>query len=172
MERLHLVEKKSYTVWAEILASAAAPREVYNYLEKVHYLTNKHRRVIITGTASEQYVVDDTIFCSNYTFEDGSPVTREWLDDMFSKEGTLHIPARPYLTKPSTSRKVARHIPLGSVITVTTQFNDILVANAPGVYHGDGDWVVMSILPTGEPDESYARVVNGAVFKDTYTILS
>lgn len=63
----------------------------------------------------------------------------------------------------------AMFVPKKYKFNIQTSYGEILVCNNPATHeHGKGDFIVCSALPNGQVDVNKKRVVNGAVFKDTY----
>lgn len=64
----------------------------------------------------------------------------------------------------------AMHIPVNVQMQVSTAWGDVLIANRPGVPHGNGDFLVCG-EKNGRPDLSDVWVVNGKVFATTYGVV-
>lgn len=179
-----MVRKKSYSIWADILAPHAPSIKVYNYLEDTWYQTSAERRIILTGTASEQWLIGDKKFCDTYTDEKGMPISSGYLSVLFEKAAKekgcdisqiMHLGCRVYKTSPSSATLYARQVPVSQTENVNTSWGDVLKANAPGVPHGVGDWVMSAVMndaqgrPVPNPNDQW--VVNGMIFPDTYEIV-
>lgn len=142
-----------------IRGRVTAVRElVKNDLEGTYYETQPFEDVILRGVSDETWVAPLSKVLSTYTNADGSPLTAA--DFLLSRYTDLY--AKP------TVENFAAFIPVESIVKVNTAWGDVLYANAPGVPHGKGDYLVCRANEKGEPDFSDVWVVNGAIFPHTY----
>lgn len=150
------VQKKAYFI--EVM-KPSRPRQVTNVLEGATYNT-KENDVILKGTVGELWVAPMEKVCKTYTKPDGSPLTP-----------ADFIPDRPLRVKTKPGNPCyAMHVSKSAMVEVKTAWGDVLLANRPGVEHGDGDFIVCG-EKNGYPDLSDVWVVNGLVFKTTYEVL-
>ena len=175
----HVVQakKKIYQVWAEVLYRGSTPRKVYSWLEDGEDIAGEKDCAIVTGTASQQYVVPFDRFCKTYTTMEGTPLDSAVLYNMMCKEASRlgipanklnRVPGQPYLTSKDAPQVYAYRVPKDQTMQVRTSWGALLQVNAPGMEHGEGDWVLIAMKDDGTPDFKDQWVVNGLVFRDTY----
>ncbi len=133
---------------------------VHNKLELANYVTDDNSPYVLTGTVGEQWTISEAKLCKSYTLPGGTPLTPDILNQC-RKGTTLCLQTKPGVDV------FACHIPAGTKVTVATSWGDNLQANADGVEHGDGDYVIAA-EKDGAPDMNDRWVVNGLVFKTTY----
>lgn len=142
--------------------------EVQNFLENSHYKTDDKKEFVIRGTVGETWVIDATKLGKTYTFEDGTPFTK----DEFLKRASENPDVYQRLTTivgGDTPTNYAFKLPSDAInFPIDTSWGDTLYANNPDVPHGDGDFVVASIDENGLPNLNDTWVVNGLVFESTY----
>lgn len=152
------VSKTSYEVQ---IRKSSLPMQVYNQLEDVYYdVIPEEGRVIITGTAGEEWLAKESKVLSTYTKLDGTPLTAE--DIPFDEAVRVKTKAG--------SENYALFIPVEYIVKVPTSWGEVLTCNNPAVPHGKGDYILCSVKD-GNPDFSDMWVVNGEIFLDTYEIL-
>jgi len=143
-------------------------RDYYNDLKDVHYKSDPSK-VVITGTASEQWLTKPQKVIDTYVKLDGSPITKE--DFMNLGKGILEV--KP---KSNSDKCFAYHIPADQrdKFYITTSWGDNLKINATyakgtqnRIEHGDGDWVIC-YGKDGKPNIEDQSVINGLVFRNTY----
>lgn len=131
---------------------------VKNDLEGAYYETRSLEDVVLRGTSNETWVAPLSKVLSTYTKVDGSPLmAADFLLDRY-----IELYAKP------TMGNFAAFIPVGFIVKINTAWGDVLYANAPGVPHGMGDYLVCRADEKGEPDFSDVWVVNGVIFPHTY----
>lgn len=160
--------KKKYTIVASMPPEGT---EVTNFLENAHYTTSNEKQFVLTGTVGEQWVIDVNKLCKTYTFEDGTPITKDALAKKVMagyKDCAKYPCIKPFaVTSIPGVDNWAIHIPLGYTFPIQTSWGDTLICNAPGIRHGKGDYIVCSDN-NGAPNLSDMWIVNGAVFPNTY----
>lgn len=122
--------------------------ECYNKLEDAHYVTDKKRCYIVTGTCGEEWPIDAAKVRSKYGID---PYSLRWENPptkVTVKGGGSEIYA---------FRADGQH-------DVQTSWGDTLKTNRDGVGHGKGDMIV-SDTPDFSGD---VWVVNGEAFDTTY----
>ncbi len=157
-----MFQKIAYSIIATVMAPSAASVTVFNKLENTSYCTDADKCVILTGTVGEQWVTGLKKLCSTYTAEDGSPLTPEVISALLAGKEQVTMTVR---TKADGPVIWARRI--DGPMDVATSWGDVLHANAPGVPHGEGDYLVAADKD-GAPDPNDQWVVNGAIFPATY----
>ena len=166
--------KKKYTIVASMPPKGT---KVTNFLEKVDYTTDEAKKFVLTGTVGEQWVIDVNKLCKTYTFEDGTPITKEALSKKvvtaynheLTEKYSVITPFR--VTSLPGVNNWAVFVPLGNTFPIQTSWGDTLICNAPGVRHGVGDYIVCSDL-NGRPNLNDMWVVNGEIFPSTYDMRS
>lgn len=162
--------KKKYIITAHMPPMGTT---VYNPLEKVSYTTNLNKRIVLTGTANEQWVIDFEKLCKTYTFLNGDIITKERLRDKMEKYSLDFGDIQSEIIKPfkiktkSGVENFAIHIPLKYKFSIKTSWGEVLQVNSKGVPHKNGDYIVCSVKD-GKPDLNDRWVVNGYIFSDTY----
>lgn len=151
--------KRSYEVEVR---RAVEPTHVYNRLEDVHYdvLPEETERIIITGTAGEEWVTKISKVLSTYTNLDGSELTADQIPADGTKLRVKTIPG---------SDNYALFVPKNVQVIVQTAWGDVLTANRDGVPHLDGDYL-MCAGKDGKPNLEDVWVVNGEIFEKTYEL--
>lgn len=142
---------------------------VYNQLEDCRYQTNQQKMVVLTGTRGEQWTIDLAKLCKTYTLPDGTPLSEGvlWSKHIQTPQGPV---VKPFNIRSKTGTlNWCFHLPAGLQLPVKTSWGETLLANRPGVPHGNGDWLVCGDKG-GQPDLSDVWVVNGEVFPDTYNM--
>lgn len=167
---------------------------VYNNLELCSYTTDENCRFVLSGTVGEQWTIDSASLARKYMFADGAPIDEQTIAyrmTMFNRDTRVITNKAPMMlpsieeldkynqgavmdwqlirTKPGEATSAfAFHLPLSVVnYPVQTSWGSTLLANAPGVSHGTGDFLVCNDVG-GMPDFNDMRVVNGEVFPKTY----
>lgn len=148
--------KKSYVITAELVPEGT---KLHNFLEDAYYTTNSEKCVKLTGLVGETWPVTIDKLVKTYSFEDGTPISRE------------NIPSGPFKARTVVGKKAetvfaARTNPHDQ-LEVKTSWGDVLLTNADGVPHGEGDYIVYANRH-GSPDVSDQWVVNGLIFLKTY----
>lgn len=146
--------------------------EVYNYLEKSKYITNKNRPFVLTGTRGEQWIIDSDRLCRTYTLENGEPLTVKFLMSKIIteyKDGKSYPCIRSFKIRaiPGAISWVI-NIPKNCIFTIKTSWGDELLVNDPDRPNAVGDFIVCSDI-NGKPNLNDRRVVDGEVFLDTYS---
>lgn len=160
--------KKQYVIKACIPPLGT---QVYNRLEDCAYVTNPQKMVVLTGTVGEQWTIDMGKLCKTYTLPDGSPITEATLraKQTMTPQGPV---VKPFNIRSKTGvQNWCYHLPAGLQLPVQTSWGETLMANRPGIPHGDGDWLVCADKG-GRPDLADVWVVNGEVFPSTYNMKS
>ena len=143
--------------------------QVFNRLEQSSYITNEASQFVVSGTQRELWVIDIHKLLRKYSFLDGKSITEDELHKRM-KNGVIdwiHVK-----TNARTFPVWAFHI--GTEVSdfpVTTSKGTVLLANATGVYHGIGDFILCSDSG-GAPNFNDCWVVNGSVFPLTYDMRS
>ena len=157
-EQWFLTGKKEYTIEG-MMVSKDTP--FHNPLENVDYVAKDDGiSVVLKGTYGEQWITKLEKVLKTYTREDGSALTA---DDFTKKDSFVTLK-----TKAAPDTNFAMKIPAGTFVSVNTAWGDVLHANAAGVPHGEGDYLVCRAGEDGKPDLSDVWVVNGTIFPDTY----
>ena len=87
--------KKSYDIYA-CLPNLGT--KVHNKLEGSDYEVSEKKRVVLSGTVGEQWVIDTDRLAKTYSFIDGEPITPESLSKRADKNGLIdwfHIKTLP-----------------------------------------------------------------------------
>jgi hypothetical protein len=152
------VTKKSYEV--DIRKSSVAVK-VYNNLENVTYdVKPEENRVIITGTAGEEWLAKVDKVLSTYRKLDGSSLT----------EADIPVDKKLRVKTLPGSEYFAVFVPKERQFKVQTSWGDILTINRDGIPHGDGDYLICSVKD-GNPNFSDVWVINGVIFSKTYELM-
>lgn len=159
--------KKRYEVY---VCRPMLGSNVYNRLEGTHYITNREKQFVISGTVGETWVIDVNRLMRTYEFISGTQITIEALKQRVRYCGIIdwmHLRTR----QAGLELNFAAHLPIYSIrnFPVQTPWGDILYANRDGVAHGSGDFLLCTSID-GFPDTSDMRVINGEVFPVTYNI--
>lgn len=139
--------------------------QVFNKFEQSSYTTSDDSQFVVSGTKGELWVININKLLRKYSFLDGRPITEAELHKKM-KDGIIdwmHVK-----TNPRTFTVWAFHI--GKDVCnfpVTTSSGTTLLANASGVSHGIGDFIMCSDC-NGQPNFNDCWVVNGNVFPLTY----
>ena len=139
-----------------------------NKLEGSHYVTDRNRQFILSGTVGETWVIDVNKLAKTYTFADGTPITTDTLKAKCEDDGQIEW------IKLSTRQDVplnwAFFLPKSiQNFPVRTSRGDILYANRTGVGHLKGDFLVCADAG-GRPNLNDVWVVNGEIFPRTYDL--
>ncbi|BDF66517.1 hypothetical protein CE91St43_04890 [Oscillospiraceae bacterium] len=154
-----LTGKTEYTIQG-MMVSKDTPYE--NVLEgNSGVVTDDGVTVLLKGTVDELWPSKLEKVEKTYTTADGSAVTAK----TFAKKDT-YIDLK---TKAEPDTNFAMFVPADTRVVVETAWGDVLVANRPGVEHGQGDYLV-STVKDGKPDLTDVWVLNGAVFPSTYDL--
>lgn len=161
-------KKKKYSVY---MCMPPVGTKCYNELELCNYETTPERRFILSGTVGEVWVVNVKTLVNTYCWADGSPITEQSLRDKLDRNGNINW--HKITTQVKTPETVwALRLPLSVTnFEVITHSGSRLLANATGVNHLGGDFIICADA-NGHPDFSRKRVVNGAVFPKTYDLHS
>lgn len=164
--------KKKYTITAHMPVYGT---QVFNKLERAKYMTTSEKQFVLTGTVGEQWVIDVNKLAMTYTFANGAPITKDALASMVTgemKDGLTHPVIKPFkvISRPGPVIWAVR-VPLNLVFQIPTSWGDMLTVNAPGVRHGNGDYLVCADMG-GMPNLNDRWVVNGEVFPSTYNMKS
>lgn len=159
--------KKSYEVY---VCCPLAGVECSNIFEGSRYITDNKKKFIISGTAGENWVIDEHKLASTYTFADGTPITLHTLATKCNKDGQMEWQKLRTITDNNTNwallvPKQVQNFP------VETSWGDMLLANRPGIRHGYGDFLVCADND-GRPNPYDVWVVNGEIFPRTYDLHS
>lgn len=161
--------KKSYEIW---VCMPQFGTKVHNHLEKCDYVTNENTAFVLSGTQGEQWCISGEKLAKTYTFATGEPITLEALQRRSDASGLLDWTKVKTLSGQMTN--YAFQLPYRDKSThnfpVQTSWGSTLLANARGVQHGDGDYLVCSMLPDGSPNLQDVWVVNGLIFPATYNL--
>lgn len=135
------------------------------------YETTKKNPFILCGTLGEYWVVNEKTLTRKYVMLFGEH--RESITDDVIKEYLSDDSARflPIETVPDQSQAWACFVPVEQTGTVTTPWGAVLTYNTPTIEHNGGDYIIAQDKD-GAPDMSDRYVVNGGVFKNTYTLNS
>ena len=154
-----LTGKTEYTIQG-MMVSKDTPYE--NVLEgNSGVVTDDGVTVLLKGTVDELWPSKLEKVEKTYTTADGSAVTAK----TFAKKDTYI----DLMTKAEPDTNFAMFVPADTRVVVETAWGDVLVANRPGVEHGQGDYLV-STVKDGKPDLTDVWVLNGAVFPNTYDL--
>ena len=154
-----LTGKTEYTIQG-MMVSKDTPYE--NVLEgNSGVVTDDGVTVLLKGTVDELWPSKLEKVEKTYTTADGSAVTAK----TFAKKDT-YVDLK---TKAEPDTNFAMFVPADTRVVVETAWGDVLVANRPGVEHGQGDYLV-STVKDGKPDLTDVWVLNGAVFPNTYDL--
>lgn len=129
--------------------------EVYNWPTGKSYRTSEDSPFVITGTKGERWVVSTDELMSGYTLLDGTPITES------SISWQMYI--SPILLGDIF---YAHHVDLKYHPTIKTPLGN-MVANASGIPHANGDFIVHPLDERGLPSPN-AYLVNGFIFYDIY----
>lgn len=164
--------KKKYTIKA---CMPPIGTKVFNRLEQVSYITTPDKSFVLTGTVGEHWVIDINKLIKTYTFVDRKPITVEALKSMTDTivvNGIKQSTIKPFrITTIAGPINWAIRVPTNMVFKVQTAWGDILTVNAPGIPHGNGDYLVCADA-NGKPNLADRWVVNGEVFPSTYNMKS
>ena len=157
-ESWFLSGKKKYTIQGMMVSKELS---FHNDLEDTDYTAEDDgQSVVLKGVAQEMWISDIERVIQTYTKPDGSPLTKE---DFREKDVWIDITSIP---KPDSV--YAMHVPSDIRVTVITPYGYELHANSPGSEHGEGDWLLSSIMEDGNPDVSDVWVLNGILFPLNY----
>lgn len=164
-------QKKKYEIYA-CLPRIGTP--VFNKLEKSNYVVDAARRVVLSGTVGELWVIDIAKLASTYTIG-GRPITEEVLKSKMIEVSTeiagkteTVIDWFKVETKAGFEPYYAVHVPNNMQGAVMTSWGSCLQYNAPGIGHSKGDYIVCTAFPNGMPNINDRWVVNGELFPRTY----
>lgn len=145
-------KKASYKVTARKVPIGT---KVHNFLEKADYVVSEGQ-VVLTGTLGEQWPSSISKVIKSYTHNNGDELEENDFGDF-----DLEIS-----TRVSANAPILLAYMVQDQVEVATSWGDILIANANGVPHGSGDYIIAT-------DETLKDVwvVNGEVFNKTYKIL-
>ena len=150
-----LTGKKDYEIHA---CMSDKNTKVYNPFEKAEYSV-KPGDIILKGTVGEMWVSKLEKVLSTYKMPDGSPLTKEYLEE--NKGNFVKVKS---VGKPDTN--FACRVPKSISFKIKTSWSDLII-NASGIDHGYGDYLVCRNL-NGKPDFSDVWSVNGKIFDKTY----
>lgn len=167
-ENYRRTRKKKYEI------TACMPPEgtpVFNRLEQAHYVTSNEKQFVLTGTVGEHWVIDVNKLCKTYELPNGRPLSKDILSHMVKPhiQNGIKVPVIPkfQIVALPSSIVYAMHIPKHIIFQIPTSWGDILTVNAPGISHGNGDYLVCAD-GGGIANISDRWVVNGEVFPTTY----
>lgn len=136
-----------------MLKSGSCNGQIYNILEHSMYKVSPGHDIILSGTLGEQWVVSRESFAKTY--------------HVLNTTGKLGTNWRKVATNPNNVVLFAERAK--GVQQIRTSWGEVLTANDPKTpFHGDGDVIMASMLPNGQPNMNDMWVVNGLVFKNTY----
>lgn len=157
--------KKKYQVY---VCLPPIGTKVHNHLEKADYVTDTNKRFVLSGTVGEQWVIDAVKLAKTYTFMDGTPITQETVVKRCKvTNGQPILDWTPLQTLPNGVINWALFVPVKQKLQIQTAWGSVLQVNAPGVPHGQGDFIVCADM-NGQPNLADRWVVNGAIFPTTY----
>lgn len=144
--------------------------EVENILENAHYTIDEKKEFLIRGTVGETWVIDEAKLKKTYTFEDGTPFSK----DKFIKraEGNPRVYQKlKTISNEDATTNFAFKLPSDAIdFPVKTSWGDTLYANSTTSPHGKGDLIVCAIDENGQPNLNDIWIVNGLVFETTYDL--
>lgn len=160
---------RTYFTASEMTQFKTSNPSMYNFLCKNADITNEKRPFVLCGTMGEMWAVNANSLARTYIFaSDDSEITSESLQ---KRAGTSKgiLDWTKVKTRADSAECYAQFIPLPKTGQVQTAWGSILTVNDPRVkVHGKGDFILYEMLPNGQPNNKDKRVVNGAVFKNTY----
>ena len=142
--------------------------QVQNYLENANYITDGNKEFVIRGTVDETWVIDESKLSKTYTFEDGTPFSKEEFLRRANENPNIYQTLTT-ISSGDTPTNFAFKLPINATdFPVNTSWGDTLYANSPDVPHGNGDFVVTAADENGMLNFNDMFIVNGAVFETTY----
>jgi hypothetical protein len=160
-------KKKVYNVW---VCKPGVGTKVHNKLENVDYVVTKERPFVISGTVGEMWCISFDKLVKTYKFATGEPISLDGLKRRGTEDGLMGW--QLIQTYGGTGEDYfASFLPIGKVknFPVQTSWGDVLTANASGVSHGKGDFLLCP-SNNGQPCLNDVWVVNGLVFPKTYSM--
>ena len=160
---------RTYFTADEMAQFKASNVTMYNFLCQHADVTSEKRPFVLCGTMGEMWATGANNIAKTYVFaSDDSEITPESLQKRAGATKGILDWTR-VRTKADSAECYAQFVPLPQMCRVQTAWGSILTANDPRVkVHGKGDFILYEMLPNGQPNENDKRVVNGAVFKNTY----
>lgn len=157
-------KKATYTIFARY---AYPGDEIHNYLEDSDYVTSDDKPIVLSGTVEEEWTVTMDKLMNTYTFANGDPITEEDFGYRIPQSDDEWVEICP-IQDDNAPTIFAYQTDPSDQVEVETSWGEVLIANRPGVPHGDGDWIVFANDGYGTPDENDSWIVNGEVFETTY----
>lgn len=134
---------------------------IYNFLEKSSYFTTEERPFVMIGQKGEEWIVEANILVKRYTIN-GKDINEFFLDYISSEPVNI-------TTKPIQSW--AMQIPKDISFKLSTAWGDSLVINDE-LKDGDFPDFIVCTDNYGAPNLNDRWVVDGNVFKETYSLLN
>lgn len=147
--------------------------EIYNHLEDAHYITNDVERVLMRGLLNEIWIVDLNTLMHSYKFADGEEINLETLNKRGKMIDDDLIMNWHQVSSINNSDKFAQLIPKIYKLQIRTKYNTLLNVNSENSIsdHHKGDYILCSKNPDGTPNLNDKWVVDGNVFRQTYSFI-
>lgn len=147
--------------------------EIYNHLEDAHYITNNVERVLMRGLLNEIWIIDLETLMRSYKFTDGETINLETLNKRGKMIDNDLIMNWQRVSSINNSDKFAQLIPKIYKLQITTKYNTLLNVNSENSVsdHDLGDYILCSKDKDGKPNLNDKWVVDGNVFKQTYSFI-
>ena len=159
---------RTYFTASEMAQLKTSNPNMYEFLCKNADVTTEKRPFVLCGTGGEMWATGGANIAKTYVFaSDDSEISPETLKKKAGNKNVLDW--TKVRTRADSAECYAQFVPLPQTGQIKTAWGSILTVNDPQVkMHGKGDFILYEILPNGQPNENDKRVVNGAVFKNTY----
>lgn len=171
VEKWKHTRKKRYSVQVRLGINGEV---LYNPLENRKYVVTKETPIVLIGVCGEKYAISIDYLKENFKRTDGSCITEDYLRGLkpfryvklFRNTDDVYIDGKTQYTNYALLVRFAvyRNIPIKMKDGV------LVFANAEGIHHGKGDYLVCGVKDC-KPDFNDIKVVNGEVFAKTYSMI-
>lgn len=147
---------------------------LYNPLESRKYVVTSETPIVLSGVCGEKYAVSREYIKENFKRTDCSAVSDGFINSL--KTGRfvklVHSVEGAYVDGKTQYTNYALFVRFAVYRNIPIKMKDgvLVFANAEGIHHGKGDYLVCGVK-NGLPDFGDIKVVNGEVFAKTFSMI-
>lgn len=171
VEKWKHTRKKRYSVQVRLGINGEV---LYNPLENRKYVVTKETPIVLIGVCGEKYAISIDYLKENFKRTNGSCITEDYLRGLkpFRYVKLFRNTDDVYKGGKTQYTNYALFVRSAIYHNIPIKMNDgiLVFANAEGIHHGKGDYLVCGVKDC-KPDFSNIKVVNGEVFAKTYSMI-
>lgn len=171
VEKWKHTRKKRYSVQVRLGINGEV---LYNHLENRKYVITNETSIVLIGVCGEKYAMSVEYLKENFKRTDGSCITDDYLRSLkpFRYVKLFRNTDDVYKDGKTQYTNYALFVRSAIYHNIPIKMNDgiLVFANAEGIHHGKGDYLVCGVKDC-KPDFSNIKVVNGEVFAKTYSMI-